>query len=345
MNIRKLGVIALVAIVAIGFLVLLSIYDSESNGGDNGDDPVPNGNGIPDFEGIEGISVDDDEILLSPEVLVTNHIDAIDGQSMRSSLSTMLESEPQTKEISDGNVLITDPDNNTETYYDGIFTYTDESDSYTVSQEDLSRSDVDHRDIIDAFLTDVDIESAEETDDGVELYLEGGDDFTKLETTLTDFNTVSGANAEVNIRNDGLIESYTLNVIGTGLFVDMEEYTFTVEQLGDVTVDEPAWVDIARSSNIVLDVTIDDNWLQVDHAGLRDIETSHTISVAFGDNEYQTQLETPLSADDRLYLYIRDNELQTSINQEPTDYDGIIIDSAAIAVTDEDDETYYNEIV
>lgn len=245
-------------------------------------------------------------------------------------------------------------------YSDGSRTYKleqlSEQREYSVNDSPIDRDVIHRGNLISTVLNSQELTSFEEMNNtnGYRIKLGSTENLEEMEAVLEQ-GDISSTQTTLEVDRNGIIRDMDLTAVGTDVlgFPSTSSHNYTVEKIGDVTVEEPLWVSEAedRVSLITSNVNVSQNWIKIEHKGLAPVENSSEIEIVTGnDMTFNKTVNRQITKGDTLYMYpLSRTEWDYTINRKPGRSGFINLGSSEFAIeiskqtTSGENRVYYTD--
>lgn len=359
MDIRRVSiavflVLALIFMSTMYFFVIVDT-NGEDNQGINGEDnggsePVAPVGDISDTP--PGINYENDELTIDSDELISNHRTELNNNPIRVEIGEPMQQRTLEK---DGNQILIEEQSGLEsqTYTDDFYvierTERPGSDEirYNAVERDISEETYTRSTLIQTIISNTEVVSYQEVSNGLEIELYTEEDIFDIavEKGMDSTNEVS---TTMIVNDEGVVVSFETTVIGNELgTLTTSSESYQVEQIGDVTVDRPGWVDTAENEVTLVSGHLDtiNNWIILEHDGLYELRSGEQITVLEGDSVFEINVPERFGEGDVMYLSPQGtSDWDVSVNQRPSEGIRDIDEELIVVGSTSDGETSYFEV-
>lgn len=244
-------------------------------------------------------------------------------------------------------------------YTEGQITYVVEQlgdqTKYSVEDSPIERSVVHKGNLILTALNSQEMREFREIDGGYQIEFVGSENLSELSATL-DESKLNSVQTTLNVTNSGVIRNMDIRVAGSDNlgFPTTTTYSYDIKKIGQVSVQEPLWVSEAKDSVSLIETSVNkqNNWIIVEHKGLREIDRGAKVNIVPGnDIPFNTTIDEEISEGDKLYLYpLSVSAWDYEVNQEPSRDGAIDVGSTEFIVEiskemDGEEIKYYEDTI
>lgn len=308
----------IMSICIVSFIGVYFIPNILSAGEDTGIPDIPLNNQSEDTDdirgfsgsevGIDGIVIQNNsQILTDRSVIVNSHISYMSGRSKQIISKRPTEANTVYKKFGD-RLSVNREGDEIPIIYESEYNFRRVSvegtnQSYIISTDFVNETTYNITDDIESILVNLDPVRLINTTSGVLMKLESNNLDNEFRNN---YNTASATQAEavINISRQGYIQSYEISLSDGGFTSVPNVYNFTISRVGGVELSEPSWVEEAKTSKLVANLTVntEKSWIKLEHLNFRVAPKGSNIEILTSEGIIESEIPSAFEPGDTMYL-------------------------------------------